>query len=943
MAWYKNGRVTINTGDTYLTGINTRFASNTRVGDAIRAPDGEWYELVNTSSETVLGIYPPYRGPSVADSSDYMIAPIQGYNKETADRLRFITDNIRDFSEDVTAARLSAEAAKASEDAARDSATAAQASEDKVTADANMARDSAAAALVSENNASQSQQAASISETNAKKSETNSSLSETNSANSATASADSAEAARLSAEAAAQSEYNAALSETNAKTSETNAKTSETNANEDASTANTDAATSTQARLDALEALRLAEKARDDAIAAANANTGQVQDLGMIDLSSGVYPARPVVSSFWYVDVGGTVTESGETIVYGKGDVLRFSKPLERFYKVDNTDAVTSVAGKTGVVDLDKVDVGLDRVDNTNDLEKPVSNAVQAELDIRQPMADPLDTTPGRVVVVGGFGENGGTPIYQTETDDANNLIVRGTYIFSNGGVNLPTASAYYVQHVVAQATGYAKQFAYSVSTNSNPYVRTQVGGVWSEWRTYTDIVDGLTSTREDAALSANAGRLLQEQLQANNATIVQYTYKLNAGQLVISGNDLTGKNLSYVPGSAVIVSLNGFQLLKDTDFTATTGESISLSQAIEDSSDVLITVFGAFSIANHYTKSESDALLSNLAAQSAEALLTVRWVPSRNIIAPGTFPMDGGLYSRTTYPDAWALIRDGKVPKVTDAAWLATSTNRASFTEGDGSTNFRVPDYNGKSAGSTSALFQRGDGLNAGASGIIQLDALQDHQHTIPLNGQGVTNGYVSYKITANTKESDGATSNALGARVSVETRSINVAGVWTIRLFGSTTNLANLDVAQIAANLSTLDNAAYKKSNIVGVVSQTSGIPTGAIIERNSNSNGDYTKYADGTLVCTFKYDASSMAVTSPIGSLFQAGQEATWTYPHAFAGVPVPQLCAGRNDGAVILGTMVRSVSNTTLLWRLWSATSFASGNVKDVYLTANGRWF
>jgi len=40
---------------------------------------------------------------------------------------------------------------------------------------------------------------------------------------------------------------------------------------------------------------------------------------------------------------------------------------------------------------------------------------------------------------------------------------------------------------------------------------------------------------------------------------------------------------------------------------------------------------------------------------------------------------------------------------------------------------------------------------------------------------------------------------------------------------------------------------------SAIVGTVSQSSGVPTGAIIERGSNANGEFVKYADGTLICT------------------------------------------------------------------------------------------
>jgi len=47
-------------------------------------------------------------------------------------------------------------------------------------------------------------------------------------------------------------------------------------------------------------------------------------------------------------------------------------------------NTVTSVAGKTGAVMLAKADVGLGNVDNTSDLNKPVSTATQTALDAKQ-------------------------------------------------------------------------------------------------------------------------------------------------------------------------------------------------------------------------------------------------------------------------------------------------------------------------------------------------------------------------------------------------------------------------------------------------------------------------------------------------------------------------------------------------------------------------------
>lgn len=52
---------------------------------------------------------------------------------------------------------------------------------------------------------------------------------------------------------------------------------------------------------------------------------------------------------------------------------------------------VNSVNGKVGVVVLNKSDIGLGNVDNTSDLDKPISNAVQAELNIIDGRLDSLE------------------------------------------------------------------------------------------------------------------------------------------------------------------------------------------------------------------------------------------------------------------------------------------------------------------------------------------------------------------------------------------------------------------------------------------------------------------------------------------------------------------------------------------------------------------------
>ncbi|RYY85101.1 MAG: phage tail protein [Chitinophagaceae bacterium] len=91
MSWYRVGTVAITAGQTTVTGTGTNFPANSRVGDAFQGPDGRWYEVTNIASATVISILPAYLGATVA-AGTYGLAPMQGYVKESADRLRQLVD-----------------------------------------------------------------------------------------------------------------------------------------------------------------------------------------------------------------------------------------------------------------------------------------------------------------------------------------------------------------------------------------------------------------------------------------------------------------------------------------------------------------------------------------------------------------------------------------------------------------------------------------------------------------------------------------------------------------------------------------------------------------------------------------------------------------------------------------------------------------------------------
>ena len=87
MPWYSSGTVSVTANSATVTGTGTAFSANARVGDAFRGPDGRWYEITNIASASVISISPAYQGDT-ATGQTYAIAPMQGYVKESADRLR---------------------------------------------------------------------------------------------------------------------------------------------------------------------------------------------------------------------------------------------------------------------------------------------------------------------------------------------------------------------------------------------------------------------------------------------------------------------------------------------------------------------------------------------------------------------------------------------------------------------------------------------------------------------------------------------------------------------------------------------------------------------------------------------------------------------------------------------------------------------------------------
>jgi hypothetical protein len=97
-----------------------------------------------------------------------------------------------------------------------------------------------------------------------------------------------------------------------------------------------------------------------------------------------------------------------------------------------------------------------------------------------------------------------------------------------------------------------------------------------------------------------------------------------------------------------------------------------------------------------------------------------------------------------------------------------------------------------------------------------------------------------------------------------------------------------ATSGVPDLQAGATIGGSLAYRRANILGTVSQSGGVPTGAVIERGSNANGEYVRFADGTQICT-RHGFAVGAINVADGALFRT-ETFQITMAATFAAAPV-----------------------------------------------------
>lgn len=256
------------------------------------------------------------------------------------------------------------------------------------------------------------------------------------------------------------------------------------------------------------------------------------------------------------VSVAGTQNVTGSSTEFSVGDQLRFTTNGNKWERIPNAQAVSSVAGLTGPIDstalklalaLVRADVGLANVNNTSDANKPISNATQAALNLKastslasstanglQSIADKIkiDAIPSASTLNSAIV---GPPINLLDycTDDAQRTAV----LAGSVGIDIPMTAALVAAGIQGRSIFIPGRGTYRTSTNG--YIQNASGiSIIGEGCTIKKVGNGplfLTGPTTDPVMAGT--RLDDGLLPAGSKTVVMLQdapFPFEPGQWVV-------------------------------------------------------------------------------------------------------------------------------------------------------------------------------------------------------------------------------------------------------------------------------------------------------------------------------------------------------------------------------------------------------------------------
>lgn len=214
---------------------------------------------------------------------------------------------------------------------------------------------------------------------------------------------------------------------------------------------------------------------------------------------------------------------------------------------------------------------------------------------------------------------------------------------------------------------------------------------------------------------------------------------------------------------------------------------------------------------------------------------------------------------------------------------------------------------------------------LAAGFSADVQ-SLLNDASFTAMLTSLGLSANGKSLVTQANYA----AMRNALGLEIGTDVQAFNAKLAAIVGLTGAAGSFIRWTGASAAV-----------MQAIVGTVSQSSGVSTGAIVERGTVGTGDYVRFADGTQICWKTVSLGSVGFSAS-GGLFVSAIQPGGASSAAFAATPVTTASIQSSTG-VVWAVVGAGASTSTFPQFYLMSSSASTSSSTTLMMISVGRWF
>jgi len=238
--------------------------------------------------------------------------------------------------------------------------------------------------------------------------------------------------------------------------------------------------------------------------------------------------------------------------------------------------------------------------------------------------------------------------------------------------------------------------------------------------------------------------------------------------------------------------------------------------------------------------------------------------------IPQGSLPLFGGEYSRETYADLWAWVQQQTGYFITDSAWQAMANSQNGnvpfYSDGDGSTTFRVPSLKCWIKGANGTVSEVGSYLEAGLPNITgsfrtRVTNYNDGNILWSNSGGAIYDGSRSTETGDTLNQINGVknlrdinfdasrSSSIYGNSTTVQPPSI--VGMWLVKAYGVVEETGSIDEQQyIDDRIASLSNVYLP---IVGGGNITGSLTVGGKeVERVNASGNGYIRYDSGVQLC-------------------------------------------------------------------------------------------